>query len=390
MNNLERFRAVCKWQSVDYVPIIGLPGASGVCFGGAWGQIYDQLIATGMPKHVKGWTFDNQWDFEAAKSWSKFWGTLTPLVFDFFPAEMPGEIKFNRKIDGQYEILEYETGAITRQLNDNDNIYSMPEFIKYHVRDGQSWQAYKKLISPLQKWSAEKIEQHCKKFDNRSYPLFMSLKSTWGFVRDIAGAENACTLLYDNPDLVGEIIDWQHKIRKEFLFPLVERLKPEIVQLSEDCCYNHGMLISPKHFERFCVPIYREISSLADSYGADMFAVDTDGKIDELVPMLDNCGANATYPVEAKSCNNLIDLRRKFPKFIFIGWLEKEVINQGNENLIEDEIDSKVLPMLKRGRYFPNIDHSIQPLCTFKNMCRFMNHLHKTLNNPEGEFYKYV
>ncbi len=55
MNELERFKAVCNGQTVDYVPLIGLPGASGLSFGGAWGQIYQQLVDTGMPARVKGW-----------------------------------------------------------------------------------------------------------------------------------------------------------------------------------------------------------------------------------------------------------------------------------------------------------------------------------------------
>jgi len=36
MNDLERFKSVCRGEKPDFVPIIGLPGASGLAFGGAW------------------------------------------------------------------------------------------------------------------------------------------------------------------------------------------------------------------------------------------------------------------------------------------------------------------------------------------------------------------
>ncbi len=69
-----------------------------------------------------------------------------------------------------------------------------------------------------------------------------------------------------------------------------------------------------------------------------------------------------------------------------MGWLEKESVNEGNEETIEREIMSKVPPLLDRGRYLPNGDHGIQPLVTFDNMCRFMTLLHEVTGNPEGEF----
>ncbi|MEN6383774.1 MAG: uroporphyrinogen decarboxylase family protein [Phycisphaerales bacterium] len=390
MNQLERFKAVCKGQAVDYVPIIGFPGASGLAFGGAWGEIYQRLIDTGMPKTVKGWEAQTAWAPQAAKSWSEFWGTVTPLTLDFFPAEPAKGARFERKVDGQFEIITYETGAITRQLIGNDDIYSMPEFIKYHVRDWDSWKLYKKLHTPGNLWPREKIQEHCKKYENRTYPLFVSLESTWGAVRNLAGTELAGMMLYDDPDLVQDIIDWQSYIRRTYLYPIVKMLKPEILQLSEDCCYKQGLLISPKHFKFFCWPVYKEVRELADSIGADLVLVDTDGNINELVPLLADCGVNGTYPVEVKAGNNLLELRQKYKNFIFGGWLEKEVINEGNENLIEKEIMTKVPAMIKSGRYFPNIDHSLQPMCTFKNLCKFMKILHNVLNNPEGQFYEYL
>jgi hypothetical protein len=117
-----------------------------------------------------------------------------------------------------------------------------------------------------------------------------------------------------------------------------------------------------------------------------MFAVDSDGDVAELIPLLIELGANALYPLEAKANRNLEALCAIEPNFILLGGLEKEVVNQGNERLIEGEIRAKVPRLRARGRYFPNLDHSLQPLCTFDNFRRFMTQLHEALGNPEGEF----
>lgn len=117
-----------------------------------------------------------------------------------------------------------------------------------------------------------------------------------------------------------------------------------------------------------------------------MVPIDTDGNAMELVPLVEQCGVNAICPFEVKAGNDLFALRQRHPGFIFMGWLEKEVVNKGNEHLIRGEITSKVPPLLKKGRYFPNGDHGIQPMVTFENLRKFMTILHEVCRNPEGEF----
>ncbi|GAH71374.1 unnamed protein product, partial [marine sediment metagenome] len=80
------------------------------------------------------------------------------------------------------------------------------------------------------------------------------------------------------------------------------------------------------------------------------------------------------------------ELRRRHGEFILMGWLEKESVNEGNEDRIAREILSKVPPLLEQGRYFPNGDHGLQPLVTFPALCMFMTLLHEVTGNPEGEF----
>jgi hypothetical protein len=391
MTELERFKCVCRGQEPDYVPILGLPGAAGVSYGGAWGEIHRALLRTGMPEWVddwNGWSPADPTDVGKVPTWSKYWGTASPIVVDIWPSEPAVGINTKRTTKDCYEIIEYETGAVTRQLVNNDNIYSMPEFLAYHVRDKASWEYYKKCTKPGSLWAKEKIDEACRPYSRHDRPLFVHTLSSWGALRNLMGPEAGCMILYDDPELAHEIIDWHAWLRRTYLFPLIERLKPEIIQINEDCCYNHGMLISPQHFEEFCGASYRELSEAALANSADMFIIDTDGNIMELVPILERYRVNALYPVEAKAGNDLLALRQRHPNFIFIGWIEKEVVNAASEHLIRDEIMSKVVPLLKFGRYFPNLDHTLQPLCTFKNLCKLMTLLHEVTRNPEGLYPK--
>jgi uroporphyrinogen decarboxylase len=200
------------------------------------------------------------------------------------------------------------------------------------------------------------------------------------------GPEDACTLFYDDPELLMDMLEWLQWENRTYYFPVIERLKPEIIVVSEDICYNHGLFFSPEQFRKYCMPAYYEIGDFARRNGVAMVAVDTDGFAEKLVPMLEECGVNTLFPWEVKSGNDLFRVRKNHPEFILMGGLEKEVVNEGNENLIVPEIISKVPELLKYGRYLPNGDHGIQPLVTFKSLCRFMTLLHEVCGNPEGEF----
>lgn len=383
MNDRERFKTICAGGEPDYVPIFGFSGAEGMSRG-TLRKAHQQLVRTGMPGWVDGCLSLGR--RASVEGWFRYWGTTGPLELDFFPARPARGIKRKKRVEGEYEIIESETGALTRQVIDNAITYSMPEFVVYDVRDRASWEFYKERVTPGKMWSSEEIEAACRRFDERERPLAIYAGATWGQLRNLMGPEKACTILYDDPGLAHEIIDFFSALTIKYTFPLVERLRPEILNCWEDCCYNHGMLISPKHFNEFCAGHYRRVGQIAAACGVDMVTIDTDGNAMEMVPLVEACGVNSIHPFEVKAGNDLFVLRAGHPDFILMGWLEKECVNEGNEGMIEPEIMSKVPPLLEKGRYFPNGDHGIQPLVTFPNLCRFMTLLHEVTGNPEGEF----
>ena len=383
MTPRERFKAITHFEKPDHVPIFGFAGAPGM----SWGcqkTAHDRLIATGMPAHVGG-MFDS-YGYHNHESWWRYWGTTGPIFLDFGLAWEAEGFRTTSRIEGGFEVIESENGAVTRQVIDNDITYSMPEFIRYPVRDRGSWEFFRERITPHAFMSREEMQVRARRFDDRTMPLEIGASSAYGTIRGLMGPEAASYAFYDDPELVHDILEWHFDHTRRYVFPLIERLHPEIVATGEDLCYNHGMLLSPTHFEEFCAPYYRELSECCRASGVDMIGIDTDGNIMEFTGLAESVGVNAILPCEVKAGNDLFALRQKHPDFIFFGWLEKETINEGNEERIEPEIMSKVPPLLEKGGYFPNGDHGIQPLATFPNLCRFMTLLHEATDNPEGDF----
>ncbi len=384
LTNRERFLAVARFETPDYIPIFGIRGAPGMS-GGALKTTHDWLLAQGMPAWVGGAC--DQWELRDLDSWHRYWGTCSNVSVDFLQLAR-GLRGFNTttRIENGFEIVESETGAVTRQVINNANVYSMPEFVRYPVRDRPSWEFWRERMTPRSVMPRGEREAFCRRFDERSEVLTCVAWGAYAFVRDSLGPEGASLAFYDDPELVREMIGWLTQTAREVFFPLVERLKPEAVILGEDLCYNHGMLLSPKLFDEFCGPYYTAICDCARAAGVPVRGVDSDGNIMEYADCAARRGINFLYPNEVKAGNDLFALRQRHPRLVLGGGLEKEVVNAGNEALLEPEIMGKVPALLRQGGYFPNGDHGLQPLVSFKSLRRFMTLLHEVCGNPEGEF----
>lgn len=135
LTDRERFLAVATGQKPDYVPIFGFPGAPGMSFG-AMRTTHERLVATGMPAHVGGCYINGQ--CRDAESWFRYWGTTGPIGLDFSLAwGGEGSTSTTREEDG-YVVIEGEDGSVTREVIGNADIYSMPEYRVYPVRDRAS------------------------------------------------------------------------------------------------------------------------------------------------------------------------------------------------------------------------------------------------------------
>jgi hypothetical protein len=223
MTNRERFLAVAIGHEPDYIPIFGFPGASGMS-GGALKWTHRRLVETGMPAWVGGSYED--WTCRDAGSWHRYWGTAEPIQPDFSMARGAPGIKHTKRIENGFEIVEYESGAIERQVLDNANRYAMPEFVRYAVRDRASWEFWRDRMTATDILPPDEMESRCRRFDNRTEALFVGIPGPYALVRGLMGPEAVSYAFYDDPGLVHDMIAWLVEATGRYTLPLVERLKP--------------------------------------------------------------------------------------------------------------------------------------------------------------------
>jgi uroporphyrinogen decarboxylase len=201
--------------------------------------------------------------------------------------------------------------------------------------------------------------------------------------RAYMGLENLSIAMYDDPMLVEDIVEWQCTLGLEVLKKIFDAgITVDVANIFEDMCYNHGPLVSPRFVRQTMVPRYRRVVELLRENGVEIIYLDSDGNIDELLPIWVECGINAFYPFEVAAGMDTVAVRKRYGKNVIIcGNVDKRALAKG-KRAIDRELQ-RAAHLLSSGGFFPSCDHHIPPDVPLENMIYFVNELRKLSEYPE-------
>jgi uroporphyrinogen decarboxylase len=150
----------------------------------------------------------------------------------------------------------------------------------------------------------------------------------------------------------------------------------------EDMAFKTGPLISPKMFRQFMMPRYKVITDLLRSKGVDIIFVDSDGGLNQLIPLWLESGINFFWPLECAAGNDAVELRKKYGHDAILGGnIDKRALLKSRD-VIHQEVMSKVPYLLETGGYFPSVDHFVPPDVPFENFVYLINTLREVAGLP--------
>jgi hypothetical protein len=204
--------------------------------------------------------------------------------------------------------------------------------------------------------------------------IWYTLDGFFWFPRTLLGIEPHLYAFYDKPDLYHRIcedlLEWQ--------FDAVEKLsryiKADFMTFAEDMSYNNGPMISEETFETFIAPYYRQITPIIKGGGTRVI-VDSDGDIARCVPWFIRCGAEGILPLEKQAGVDIANLQVQYPEFLFLGGFDKMCLLRGKDAI--DAEFQRILPILRKGRYIPSVDHQTPPGVTMENYIYYVSQLRK-------------
>jgi Uroporphyrinogen decarboxylase (URO-D) len=167
----------------------------------------------------------------------------------------------------------------------------------------------------------------------------------------------------DNPT-----IDWLTNFYISLLEPVLKTAKFDVAYIFEDCCGKNGPLFSPDTYRRFYHKYYCKLTEFLHSMGIKHVMMDSDGQVEELIPLWLDSGIDIIFPIEIGTWHaDPVELRRKFGKSLkMFGGVNKHVISQG-ETAIRKELEH-LKPLVMEGGFIPIPDHRIPPGISFSQL----------------------
>ena len=195
------------------------------------------------------------------------------------------------------------------------------------------------------------------------------------------GLTDYMMVMHDDPWLIHDICETFLNFLLEYYGVIVSDVKVDCILIWEDMAGKMGSLISPAHFREFLAPRYKKMVSFAKEAGIDIVLTDSDGFVEDLIPLIVETGVTGMYPFERAAGNDLVRIRKNFPDFQLMGGIDKRVLfADSNKQRIDNEL-SIVEYLLKSGRYIPHIDHFVSQDCTWENFTYYRKKLNLIIDN---------
>jgi len=279
-----------------------------------------------------------------------------------------------------------QTGAVERRLKQAEYIwYNMPMFLRFPVKDRKSWEEYKKRLDPHDPRRYPKDwekDAYIKAFDEyQRGGTALSVSGFYGFGAQLMGIPTFISMFYKDPELIEDMAEHWEFFTSEAVRDAVETLKDRIdlVFWWEDMAEKHGPCISPKLYEKFLLPHYREVTGLFRKHKIDRVLMDSDGNLKPLLDLIIEAGITGIWPLEVNAGMDAIEIRKKYGNRLFlVGNLAKTELAQGGERM-RQEVDLKVPTLKEMGGYIPGSDHLIHVEFTFKKFKEYADYIKSKL-----------
>jgi uroporphyrinogen decarboxylase len=111
---------------------------------------------------------------------------------------------------------------------------------------------------------------------------------------------------------------------------------------------------------------------------------DSDGYVEELLPLIVETGVTGMYPFERAAGNDLLRIREAFPAFQVLGGFDKRVLFERSTTAAIDGELAVAQEMLRRGRYIPHVDHFVSQDCTWGHFSYYRRALNRIIEQLQG------
>lgn len=179
-------------------------------------------------------------------------------------------------------------------------------------------------------------------------------------LREWCGFEPLCMLFLEDPDFVREMCEFWVEYVSKTMKRILETGCVDCFHISEDMAYKEKSMISPAMTREFLLPVWKRWVKECKKCGVPIIDMDSDGKVDELIPLWIEAGINVCDPIEVAAGNDINEYRKTFRKKIaYRQGVDKRCMAKGGK-IIETEL-ARIEPVVRDGGFIPGCDHGVPP-----------------------------
>jgi len=362
MNDRERFRAIMSYQPCDRLPVY---------YFGMWDETRARWRREGLSDAMSvadATGMDADWE-------EGMWNIHGMVNVE---AITPDPSVVLEETDG-YRVIKTGTGAILKEGKQGSSIPQHLQEALQPTRD--CWERFKTFFNPddparyLPGWEIKAQE-----LNGRKRVTTFLAGGLYSWPREWMGVEQLSYLAYDDPVLFEEIIEHLADFFIALHRPILEKTRFDFAYFFEDCCYNTGPLFSPATYRQFYDRHYRRMIDFYHKMGVPFVMVDSDGKLDELIPCWLESGFDVVFPIEVGTWRaDPVRLRKQYGgKLRMFGGVDKHVIPQG-EAAIRRHLEP-LRELTAEGGYIPIPDHRIPPDCSLEQFRTYVRIFQSTFD----------
>ncbi|HEY3396525.1 MAG TPA: uroporphyrinogen decarboxylase family protein [Armatimonadota bacterium] len=352
MNDRERFLATMNYAPRDRAPF---------WYWGPWPETVERWKTEGYDE-----SFDLSMGADGRTGSGHWWNPQPPFAYEVLEEDAETILFINHE------------GILMRQMK-NQPMSSMPQFVRFPVETRADFRKFwaehmtpdlTARIGP--DWQAQLRAERLK-------PLpYIVISDRWGGffgpLRNLVGVERLCTLFYDDPAFVQEMMEANADLTIAIMDQVLDVIDIDAFGFWEDMAYKTGPLLSPAMARKYMLPNYVRVVEFLRGRGVQIIGLDSDGQIDSLIPVWRDAGLNMLYPFETQAGMDVLEVRRKYGQDLLIwGGVDKRALTHGPA-AIDAELE-RLRPLIEEGGYMPHTDHSIPPDVSFANFRYYMEKL---------------
>ena len=153
------------------------------------------------------------------------------------------------------------------------------------------------------------------------------------------GMTDAFYMFYDNRPLVEKLMDILLENQEKVVRAAFDRFGDDLalMMVNDDIGHNAGLMIHPDMFMEMFPHRMKRLIAPAKAYGKKVL-MHTDGKMDNILPILYDVGIDVAHPIEPES-NELAEVKKKWAgKMALIGNIPTVLLAYGSKEEIEEKV----------------------------------------------------